>query len=66
MKPDLCALCKKKRRDMIYAVDPSKEVPLCGACFGKWAPSKLAALLGLKRRNMPSMPLEAMGMKVID
>ncbi len=62
----MCALCKKKPRDMIYAVDPSKEVPLCGACFGRWSPSKLAALLGLKHINEPSIDLAARGIQVVE
>lgn len=51
---------------MIYAVDPSKEVPLCGKCYGKWGPKELASLLGLKRRNMPSIPLESIGIRIIE
>jgi hypothetical protein len=45
-----CQLCRKPA-DMNYAVDAEKEIPLCGACFGKWSPKKLDGLLGVRQKD---------------
>lgn len=51
---ELCRLCKKTPREMIYAVDPEKEIPLCGKCFGSWSPRRLDALLGVSQKDYGS------------
>lgn len=43
-----CFLCKRPA-EMSYDVDPEKPRPLCGACFGRWAPRELDQLLGVKQ-----------------
>ena len=46
-----CKLCSHEA-DMNYSVDPEKpEIPLCGACFGKWSPKKLDGMLGVKQKD---------------
>lgn len=46
-----CQLCRKPA-EMMYSVDQDKpEIPICGACFGKWSPRKLDALLGVKQKD---------------
>jgi hypothetical protein len=57
---DFCALCGKPR-DMVYAVDPEKPKPLCGACFGRWSPDKLDALLGVKQTRPYILPPAGVG-----
>lgn len=48
-----CKLCRKEAQ-MIYAVDGEHEIPLCGACFGRWSPRKLDGLLGVKQADYGS------------
>lgn len=42
-----CSLCKNPA-DTDYSVDRDKPKPLCSACFGRWGPKELDALLGVK------------------
>lgn len=44
----ICAICRKPA-EMIYAVQPGKEKPICGKCFRTWAPPELDRLLGVKQ-----------------
>lgn len=42
-----CSLCKNPA-DTDYAVERDNPKPLCSACFGRWGPKELDALLGVK------------------
>jgi hypothetical protein len=53
-----CKLCRNAA-EMSYEVQRDKPIPLCGKCFGSWAPPELNSLLGITPDDEPTIPCNA-------